>query len=190
MKLRLAFLFALACASTAQALLWIVPSRFSAAGCSTQRDAGTDSTSGQAAIGNWSGEKYIALSFTATATYTCCRIDVPLTRVGAPVADIRVAIYSDSSAYPSTLLSTSNAVNASTISTTTTEVSFEGLSASISSGVTYWVVVYTATAEGYSDYIKWDYAYAGSAPSRSSGDGSSWGGYASSTLAKFKSFSN
>lgn len=104
MKLRLAFLFALACASTAQAILWIVPSRFSAAGASPAwyYNAGLTSTSFASESNGWSSYFPVGGPITVGQSGTVKKISAQGNFTGA--GSMKLALF-DNAGTPSRLSS-------------------------------------------------------------------------------------
>lgn len=94
---------------------------------------------------------YIALPFTAGSSYTLCALDVALRKVGSPVFNVAAAIYTNSGPAPGALVGTaSTPIAASTATGSYAAVHFSGLSASIVSGTSYYIVVYyTSGTTGY-----------------------------------------
>jgi hypothetical protein len=88
-----------------------------------------------------------ASKFQASSSYTLTRVDVPLWKNGTPAFSCVAAIYSDSANAPGSLIGTaSSEVDMSSIPTSEgAEVSFTGLSATISSGTLYWLVIYKSS---------------------------------------------
>lgn len=93
MKLRLAFLFALACASSAQAILWIVPSRFSApggGGTCTQFDS-QESFNDYQYLGSPQWQKV-----TNATARNICEVQLYIGNSSATTQSVHVEIWSDS----------------------------------------------------------------------------------------------
>lgn len=125
--------------------------------CTTARDTWADTTSGTFPFGASSARQLAATGpFTAAASATICRIDIPLYKVGSPTFTMTAVIYTDSGGtQPGTQVGTaSGTVDASTLGTSEpgTWVSFTGASCAITSGTAYWVVVTTSAQDGEVDW--------------------------------------
>lgn len=142
------------------ALAWpqiIVLPKKKAAACSTKA-ANTVSAGDGAALptlGRYSGNWYFASTFTAGSSFTVCAISANLAAVGSPTQTITASIWSDNSGTPDAQVGTASAtVDASGLSGSQTTVQFTGVSASLTSGTTYWVVLGVG-ANNSSNYINW-----------------------------------
>jgi hypothetical protein len=98
--------------------------------------------------------KWVAFGWTAENTYTLTKMVVCMKKVGNPVFDMYMKIYSISGAYPyAELGSATNVVNASTLTTsfnTYPAYFFDGIS--IVSGTKYFIVQTAYTYDG-SNYV-------------------------------------
>ena len=104
-------------------------------------------------------------SFIAAGSYIISRIDLPLTKAGTPQFNIKAAIWGDSGStnyHPTALIGTaSNELDANTLPTsdpgTGAWTSFTGLSASLTNGTRYHVLVYksSGTSHYYNDSANW-----------------------------------
>lgn len=107
------------------------------------------------------GTTYSASKIVPAASYTISKVGAPLFKTGSPTFSMTCAIYTDSSGAPGTLVGTaSTAVVASTVpATLSTDVDFTGISASVTSGTSYWVVIYKSSGtDNYSvDYVSWPF---------------------------------
>lgn len=115
-----------------------------AAGCDTLKDSNTDTTvHSDLNIASTDGTQYRATKFTAGSSYSLCKIEFLLMKDGtgaAPTGNIWAFLWADSSGV-STLLATSEPVDASTLPTkgTSNYVAFTFTSPPpITSGTTYW----------------------------------------------------
>jgi len=134
--------------------------------CTTAQDAETDADSLAYDFGKTSGDVWIATKFVAgntddgvaTANYTACSAAVQLEPAvaGSGSETIRACIYSDDATDdPNALIgSCSDTVTISSLSSGSNTVSFLNMSASLTDGTTYWLVLYTS---GYhaTNYVKW-----------------------------------
>ena len=123
-----------------------------ASACTTVADSFTGAFTGDYANeGRYAA--YYAFKFTAASTYTACSISLGARKSGAPAQTFWAGIYTDSSGNPGTLVGThSTSIGAAAFGTSLGAVNFPGVSASISSGTAYWIVV-RASATDVSNYI-------------------------------------
>lgn len=120
-----------------------------------------DTVSGTASVSNYfafNSNLAIACKFTAGGTYTITKADISAHKVASPVYDVKCAIYTDSSSVPGSLVGTASGnVNASTFSTSEATVTFTGMSASLTSGTPYWVLLYAVSGgNDFTNYTVWD----------------------------------
>lgn len=124
----------------------------------TTQDSVTGTTTGGVKLGDVDSDVCLACKFVAGATYTCTKIGLNLSKTGAPNTNMTAAIYSTSSDLPNAQVGTaSGTVSTTTVTGSETEIAFTGVSASLTSGTTYWVVLTEAGNTGASDYITWNY---------------------------------
>lgn len=119
---------------------------------------------------------YDACPFTASASYTVCRAQVALRRTGTAPGTVKVALYTDATGSPGTLIGTASVlVDCSTIDTTSALVDFPSINAALVSGTIYWVVViYSAVGTDASNKVEVEYGYAAGNQIKVSVDGSIW----------------
>lgn len=129
-----------------------------ASSCSdTLADNNTASVRGDA--GAWgknaSSDDWVAGDFTAGSSYTLCRVDVNMSRTANPASpdwNITACIYTDNGSFnPTTEVSCSTNTHAEStlsVSTTYTYMSFTGLSAAITSGTVYHIVLKGSGVDG------------------------------------------
>jgi hypothetical protein len=114
--------------------------------CTNERQSSTGANSGFSFFTSFTR---LAVQFTAGASYTNCKIDLPLFKIGTPAAgNLVAAIYSDNgSNLPNVQIGTaSDAIDRTTIATSYGDfVSFVNVSAALTNGTLYWVVL-TASA--------------------------------------------
>ena len=147
------------------------------AGCTTAGfTQGTTANNGSASVCN-NSNKYVGQQFTADGTYTACKVDVNLQKVGTPSVNLDVSIYTDNAGVPGTLIGTaSDVIASSTISTSPTTYTFVNMSASLTSGTLYWIVLHASAGVDNSNYIIF-VGTGGSSPNTSpyaSINGTSW----------------
>lgn len=130
------------------------------ASCSTLKDSNIDTTGHVAQpIGNIVDNFYRFTKFTPASTYDVCQIEFLIGKAGTtgtPIGNIVAQVWSDSS-NPSSLLSTSDSINITTLPTkgTSNYVAFTFSSpASLTSGVTYWIGL-VATNVDINSYVGW-----------------------------------
>ena len=115
--------------------------------CNNSRDAYGKGTylSFLDATHKWVAGAFVAGGYgsTWTGTKTFCKIVVYLEKTGTPTGTLTAGIYTDNAGVPGTLVGTAstNVVNYSDVGTDT-QVTFTGLSASLTAGTTYHVVVW------------------------------------------------
>lgn len=153
--------------------------RRATAGCSTQKDVQSGGDVEAQTLGYASNSTYGAFPFTAGSSYTLCGLRIRAHKTNSPTFLIYASIYSDSgSNSPNAKIGTgSTAVSSSTFSTSPDNVDFSGLSASLSSGVKYWIVLDASDSpRNYSPQVGIE-GYSGSASDvwSLSADGSTWG---------------
>jgi hypothetical protein len=132
---------------------------------------------------NQSDRNYMGTYFVATSTYTISSINLFLQKVGSPSWDITVALYSNNTNKPGTLISLSSTVASSGVPGTETETSFT-LGGSIINGTTYWLVLNGASVGDVSNYIKWHSVsgtYPGYFQTQKSADAITWAGFSNIT---------
>lgn len=130
-----------------------------AAACATAatpRDEWTGTTTANNVLGTTTNV-YVAAKFTAAETATICKVTIPFFQELTPDQDISVAIYSDNSGEPGSVIGfVSNQVNASTFPASEgTEAVFTGLVAPIIAATTYWVVAINNSAANDAEYVRW-----------------------------------
>lgn len=145
------------------------------AGCSTITDSATAATSATMGLGYNAGTTYNAQSFVAGSSYTLCAVDVYLTKVSTPTYTLNAYIYSNVSSLPGSLVGTgSSNVSASTVAASEGAIKFSDMSASLTSGTTYWIVLKaTGSPNNGTTYITTAYSTGGLTVQRST-DGTAW----------------
>jgi hypothetical protein len=161
--------------------------------CTTPQDAssGADNSGVTNQEFDWYGS-----DFTAAATTTICAADLIMEKDGTPPAsNLTVAIYSATGTPgdPGTQQGTaSDAVSIATLSLTPATVSFVNMSASITSGTRYFVVLkFSArgTAGNVGVWRTWDPTDATHEIAYSDTGGASWGGELGDNWGKFQLYS-
>lgn len=139
---------------------------------------------------------WIGWNFVAGSTYTLCKIDVRVTKNGTPPAgNATVAIYTNNSGEPGTQVGTgSDGVDVSTIGTDTDfNHTFSNLSASLTNGTTYWVVLKTpGPPSGSDDELRLHYSFTGVAThlvKLNDGMGGTWDSWTTHNQGIFISYS-
>lgn len=99
----------------------------------------------------------LAFEWVADSAFTACNVSVSIKKFGSPTANIRVRIYSNNgSNHPTTggalTGGTSSYVSTAGLTTSYSNLSFTGLSASIANGTTYWLVVEAQSVGDASNY--------------------------------------
>lgn len=145
----------------------------------TQRDTVTGTSSGTNNF-CFDSNVYLAGNFTAGGTYTITKAVLPMKKIASPTFNIQAAIFTNNSGQPGTLVGTaSGIVLANTLSTSFADVTFTGMSASLTSGTVYWIVIFSNNAPGdFTNYAIWDSISGGGSDfSYKSPDGSAWAQY-------------
>lgn len=107
--------------------------------CSTTRETKTGATTGSA---TWDGSfPQWASKFSASATYTACKAVLRLSQSGG-TDTMRVGVFADSAGEPGAQVgSWSDSINVTTATGSEGDVTFSNMSASLTSGNTYWLVL-------------------------------------------------
>lgn len=122
--------------------------------CTTTKDGYSGSSSGFSDLGNYS---CLAQSFTAGSTYTTCKVVARMSsETVLSTAQVTAAIYTDNSGSPGYRVGYfSNDVLQTAMTSSEGDVTFTGLIASLTSGTTYWVVIYQTSYISGTNYFKW-----------------------------------
>lgn len=147
------------------------------ASCATSKD-----THGGTATGNdgmflfGGGNKYIGTHFVAGTTYTVCSAVVRGGKAGTGGSmNISAEIWSDSSGLPGTIVGTASAtILGSSFPSSEADVTFTGMSASITSGTTYWLVCHADATSDNTNYPLWYYVGFDATGDEVSANGTSW----------------
>lgn len=103
-----------------------------------------------------SARRRLATYFVASASYTIDQVLVRLQRVGSPTFDLTCNIRSTTSNRPGSIISSSTTtINAASLATSYADYTFNGLSAALTSGTTYWVELSTSAVGSFSNYVQW-----------------------------------
>lgn len=160
--------------------------------CTTTKDSQTGATNNFADNQSY---KWLAGNFTAGSTYTLCKLTMRMAKVGTPAGTITAAIYSDAAGnVPGTQVGTaSDAVTATTLAAAEGNVDFSNLSASLTSGTVYHIVIKcSTTGTGANNVRGVYYSFTGTLAQEinlSNDDGGSWDNWTDSNQIKFTSFS-
>lgn len=158
--------------------------------CTVQKDSVTAAESDIAYIGADTAETYTAGQFTAGSTYTICAVTLRIRKVGTPTFTLNAYIYTNNAGNPGTLVGTgSDNFSISSLSTSDGPAAFTGLSASLTSGTVYWIVVKATSAPN--DFTNYGYVSGanGSNTFKHSSNGTSWTNGAASIAIRFISYS-
>lgn len=135
------------------------------AGGFTARVTNNGATFDSQTINRASSNAACSVKFTAPATCTLTKGDIRLFKTGSPTFDLILAIYSDSSNLPGTLIGTpSDTFNAAGLpSSESTDSSFINLSANIVNATAYWALLYkSGGADNYFvDFVNWPFQNSG-----------------------------
>lgn len=150
-------------------------------GCSTLADSVTGTSAGNESLGSFSSSTYKGGNFTAASSYTLCSVTLRLAKVSSPTQTAYAAIYTDNSGVPGTLVGTQSANSSmSGWSASEGDVTFTGMSAAITSGSVYWIILRASAADS-SNYGA-IYRLGGSGIFANSSNGSTWTPSASRTI--------
>jgi hypothetical protein len=130
----------------------IIIGKKKSAACSTSaQSCTTANNSADAGMGTY---HWKASKFAASGDMTVCKIEVNLKKVGSPTHNITVHIYGSTGTEPNEadIIDSSDAVAANTLSTNYGYIPFTGLSAGLTSGTEYWLVIQNAAGDG-SNYV-------------------------------------
>lgn len=123
--------------------------------CLTSTDSKTGTTAGTVELG---GSAYNATPFVAGSSYPLCKVVLRMLKTGSPTYTMTCGIYSHDAGNnaPNVLLGqVSTAVAAGSLSTSEADVTFSGMSANISSGTTYWIVVFCSLEFQSPNVARW-----------------------------------
>jgi len=120
--------------------------------CTTEAQSCT--TSNNVADNGMGTYLWKASKFAASGDMTVCKIEVNLKKVGTPTHNITVHIYGSTGTEPNEadIIDSSDTVSASTLTTSYAYITFTGLSAELTSGTEYWLVIQNAAGDG-SNYV-------------------------------------
>ena len=148
----------------------------------TVTNAGTGAavqSTGSIGVGQYISDKFVAQKFTARATYSTSVVTCRLSRNGAPAFNVSCVFYSHNptNSTPLTPIGReSTPIVASTMPDTATDIMFSNIVASLTNGVTYWVVLKTS-ATSNPNYVNWYYSsstYDSNHSIMNSADGGMW----------------
>jgi hypothetical protein len=118
----------------------------------------------------YSTTRYMAKSFAASASYTAAKVSLILRRVGTP-GTLTVELRSDSGGDPGSVLATAT-VTTSTITDWLSLFYPFTFSQALTSGTTYWIVVYGASTDNVTNH--WEIGQDAATTGKKSTAGSSW----------------
>lgn len=158
--------------------------------CTVQKDQVSGAESDINALAADSGTTYVGGQFTAGSSYTLCAVTLRLRKVGTPTFTLNAKIYTNNAGSPGTLVGTgSNNFSISSLTTSDGDASFTGLSASLTSGTVYWIVIQsTGSPNDFSNYGIVSGAF-GATTFRQSANGTTWSNGAGSIAIRFTSYS-
>lgn len=156
-------------------------------GCNTARDTINGATTSS---GNTQGYRYAAQRFTAGASVTICKAVLRLARNAGETGTLTVGIWSHNSAgsgTPNALIS-SGTIDIATLGTSEGDATITGLSAALTSGTIYWVVIDDPTnGGGFDGGTLWYWEASGAVTNNMvvSSDGAAWSELNNNTRFKF-----
>jgi len=132
----------------------------SVAVCTSIEDSVTGTTDSTVTWAEGDVTQYQAQAFVADTSYSICKVDVYVQKIGSPTFTIKARVYTTTSSSPGAQTGAdSDAVSVSTFPTTTSNwitFTFSGVKPSISTG-TYFLALYTTNGPGdWSNYAGWD----------------------------------
>lgn len=156
--------------------------------CDTLAESCTSGSGSGYSLGNISTRKYLSTRFTTSASRSICKIACSLQSVGSPTFSVNAYIYTDNNGEPGSVVGTgSSAVSASSIPTSFSDVEFSNVSATLSSGTVYWVVLVCSSVGDTENKLRWQYGDCFDAEEiNSSSDGSTWDTTSTSVSLLFK----
>lgn len=161
-------------------------------GCATPRDVVNGTSTSLTTTGNY---PWLAVKFNAGASTTICRAVLRLSKEGTPVGNLSVAIYSHNGGtnFPNASIDDSSTVAASTLAASESDFDFAtGLSAAVTSGTDYWVVLKDSSGGGFSgNGAQWHYqgTASGRRTALSSDSGANWSEVSPDNPYKFQLYS-
>lgn len=171
----------------------IVVKRAKAAGgaaCSTQKDTVGGTTNDFDVVGADTDYTYVGWQFTAGSNYTLCMTRLRLKKTGSPTFTVKAYIYTNSAGAPGTQVGTESAAfSVSTLTTTEADADFTGMSAALTSGTVYWIVlVATGAPNDFTNFLSVA-QISGSHNTKMSATGSGWTDQNTFVDLKFTTFS-
>ena len=160
--------------------------------CSTSTDTYDSGTSTSVFNFGNAGPRYFAWRHVSGSTHVQCSIDVALSKAGTPSGTLTAAVYSDSgSDTPGSIIGTaSDSVGQASVGETKGTIAFTGMSASKTSGTTYWrVLVITSAGDGSNYYVIHAANHSVGESIMSSTDGTTWGTVSTTRTIEFTDFS-
>jgi len=150
-------------------------------------DRNTAATTGSEAVGHLTSAQWVAFIFTAVNSFTVTQAVLRLSRTGSPTFNVDVRIYTDNAGNPGTLIGTgSGTVAASSVATSESDVMFTGLSAAITAGTKYHIVIHCSATQNSSNDLLWEHSFGVAADIvHNSTDGSTWSTFNSSVKSKY-----
>lgn len=145
-----------------------------AASC-TLKDSFQPTLTGTYSIGQFVNALKRGGSFTPTSSYTVCKAVCKLAKVGTGGSGTMQAfIYSDSANLPVSIIGSGSSVyNMNTAPASDADFTFDNMSASVTSGTAYFLVLVASTNDS-SNYVNWSRGAGGASDYRATWDGSSW----------------
>ena len=160
--------------------------------CTGTGDSCTGDDDGSYGVGNDSTTKWTGSQFIADATATLCSLTLQMSENGTYAGEVTACIFSDDgAAKPSTSLGCATSKpGAADIPASVGDVTFTGLSAAVTLGTTYHVVIWSSTVDA-SNYVKWYYedsdCVADGEESTRSEDGITWATRSGANALEFTS---
>ena len=160
-----------------------------AATCTTSTDSATGTTNGFDGLSSNAARTYTGGKFTAGSSYTLCKLVLRVDKTGTPNYTLNAYIYTDNSGVPGTLVGTGSGNIATTgIGTSEADVTFASMSAALTSGTVYWIVVKaTGSPNDFTNYARL-YNKSGSTTTQRSPDAVTWTSDSTFVQVKFTAY--
>lgn len=158
--------------------------------CDTSRQSEASEGSGYT-VGFSTVYTYLASKITAAASYDACQLQVPLQRVGSPTFTMTFEVWSHDAGndQPDALVGSGDTLDAASVSTDEATYSLD-VSASLSSGATYWLLVRCDPVGDAGNHIVWMRQAAGAVELiKHSTDTSTWSTTSSTRCLAYNLFS-
>jgi hypothetical protein len=118
-------------------------------------------------------DDFIASQVVPGSSYTVCRVDFSLQKVGSPTMNLSARIWSGTATAPTNLVASGSSIAASSLTTSYATNSFT-ISAALTSGVTYWFGLEGSALGDASNYVQLERTQVSPGYTKLSADGTTW----------------